>query len=102
MCSSVAEHVAFGPNTIKLDERSPHQPYWRSDQLLLLPVCILSDIACSTLESLQWVHIPDTRALDSGLTQLVVLCDDGLDAHVGVGGQCNSIVTIIQLCAFVG
>ena len=44
----------------------------------------------------------DTRALESGLMQLVVLSDDGLDVHVGVCGQCNSFGTITQLCAFVG
>ena len=85
-----------------IGERSHYQHYRRSNELLLLTVCILSDIVCSTLESFQWVYIQDTRALDSGLIHLVVLCDYGIDVHVGVGGQCNSVVTLIELCAFVG
>jgi len=48
------------------------------------------------------VFIQDTRPLDIGLVQLIGLCDGGIDVHVGVGGRCNSVVALIELCAFVG
>jgi hypothetical protein len=57
--------------------------------------CLVRRTAKKTLQV-----VPDGRLL-----QLLMLPDDEVDwkhVHVGVGGQCNSVTTLVQLCAFVG
>ena len=85
--------------------RIPYREHRRhSNKLLRLTVLILS-ATYSTLKSAWQFYTEDTNVPDSqslNTTCSVPWCWAMKHVHVGEGGQCNSIISLIQLCAFVG